>query len=356
MGTITPRTRKDKSTGYTAQIRLSNGGRVVYTESKTFDRRPAAEAWMKRREAELALPGALDQAAVDDPLLSKVIEKYTDDSIRELGRTKTQVLRTIKTMPIAAMRCSEIKSPHIVQFAQSLTSAPQTRGNYVSHLAAVFAIARPAWGYPLNSKEMDDARMVLQRLGIVSRSRDRSRRPTLEELDHLMEHFGRIRHKRSDSIPMQAIVAFAIFSTRRLEEIGRITWADLDVEGSRILVKDMKHPGEKIGSDVWCDLTPEALRIIQAQPKTANTIFTCGPSSVGASFTRAVAFLTIQDLHFHDMRHEGISRLFETGLSLPRVAAVSAHRTWASLKRYTHLRQTGDKYASWKWLDVIAPK
>jgi hypothetical protein len=27
---------------------------------------------------------------------------------------------------------------------------------------------------------------------------------------------------------------------------------DLDAEGSRVLVRDMKNPGEKIGNDVWC--------------------------------------------------------------------------------------------------------
>ena len=70
---------------------------------------------------------------------------------------------------------------------------------------------------------------------------------------------------------------------------------------------------------------------------------------------RAVALLGIENLHFHDLRHEGVSRLFEMGLSLPRVAAVSGHRSWTTLKRYTHLRQVGDKWAGWEWLERIAP-
>jgi hypothetical protein len=58
---------------------------------------------------------------------------------------------------------------------------------------------------------------------------------------------------------MQKVITFAIFSTRRLEEITRLRRADLDYEGSRILVRDLKNPGEKIGNDIWCDLPPEAL-------------------------------------------------------------------------------------------------
>ncbi len=65
---------------------------------------------------------------------------------------------------------------------------------------------------------------------------------------------------------MHVIIAFAIFSTRRLEEleeITRVTWTDLDLDGKRILVRDMKNPGERIGNDVWCNLPDPAVRIIK---------------------------------------------------------------------------------------------
>jgi hypothetical protein len=41
------------------------------------------------------------------------------------------------------------------------------------------------------------------------------------------------------------------------------------------------------------------------------------------------------------------------GATIPQAASVSGHRSWSSLKRYAHLRQTGDKYAGWPWLDMI---
>ena len=72
-----------------------------------------------------------------------------------------------------------------------------------------------------------------------------------------MEHFGRIRDHRPSSMPMQKIVAFALFSTRRQEEITLLRWEDMD--GDRILVRDMKHPGDKKGNNVYCELPPEAL-------------------------------------------------------------------------------------------------
>jgi integrase len=100
---------------------------------------------------------------------------------------------------------------------------------------------------------------------------------------------------------------------------------------------------------------PEAVRIIKAQPRRDSRIFPYGTDAVGMAFTRACQFLAIEDLHMHDLRHEGTSRLFEMGWNIPHVAAVTGHRSWTSLKRYTHIRQRGDKFAGWKWLDVIDP-
>lgn len=353
MGTITARKRSDNTTGYTAQIRLKKAGRIIYTESLTFDRKQAAVAWLKKRETELAVPGALDKPKIDDPTLAEVIDAYNKDKRREHGKTKTQVLNSIKASDLGAMRCTEIGSPQIIEFAQSLKVQPQTVGNYLAHLASIFAVARPVWGYPLDKQAMDDARVVAHRMGIVSRSNKRDRRPTLEELGKLLEHFTAIKKKTPQSNPMPQIILFAIFSTRRQEEITRITWADLNEAKSEVIVRDMKNPGEKIGNDVRTTLPPEALKLIQKQAKTDPEIWPYNGESISAAFTRACKFLGIEDLHFHDLRHDGISRLFEMGWNIPQVATVSGHRTWTSLKRYTHMEQTGDKYAGWEWATML---
>jgi integrase len=347
MGTLIPRKRKDGSTGYTALITLKRDGKITHREAKTFDRRQAANAWMVTREIELRKPGGLERK--EDPLLADVIDKYIAESKNQIGRTKVQVLRTIKYYPIAELRCSEITSADIISFAQSLPVAPQTVQNYLSHLGAIFAIARPAWGYPLDQQAIKDAFVVAKRLGITTKGNERDRRPTLDELNRLMEHFENVRRHRPQSTPMQKIVAFAIFSTRRQEEITRIEWADFDKEASRVLVRDMKHPGDKKGNHVLCDLVPEALAMIESMPRTAPQIFPYSTEAISAAFTRACKVLGIEDLHFHDLRHEGVSRLFEMGKTIPQVASVSGHRSWSSLKRYSHLRQAGDKYDGWRW-------
>ncbi|MGQ3671222.1 site-specific integrase [Xanthobacter sp. TB0136] len=356
MGTIITRKRKDGSVSYQAQILIKRNGEIVHREAQTFERKQAAAAWLEKRERRLAEPGALERVHAHDPTLGEVIRHYIEDSKRPFGDTKRQVLAAIQKFSIASLRCSQINSVAIVEFAkEKLVSGvqPQTVGNYLSHLSAIFEIAEPAWGYPLRKAEFESARVVAKRMGIIGKSKHRERRPSLDELDKILTLFRLNRRWRRTARPMQHIIAFAIFSTRRQDEITRLLWSDLDEAGGRVLVRDMKHPDDKDGNHIWCDLPDPALEIIQLLPRKAQEIFPYKSATISAAFTRACKILGIDDLHFHDLRHEGISRLFEMGLTIPHVAAVSGHRTWSSLQRYTHLRKTGDKYAGWPWLEIL---
>lgn len=361
MGTITRRLNKSGQVKYTAQIRLRRKGVIVYQESQSFDRKQVARAWMTRREAELAQPGALDSASRKAVPLKKIIERYLEEyeRIRPLGKTKRATLSAISETWLGGVLDSELTSQKLVEYAQWRISKEgggvqtQTVGNDLSHLGAVMGVARPAWGYEVDPVAMSDARKVLRKLGMVSRSRERDRRPSKDELDKLLSCFFELQDRRPSAIHMPKVVAFAIFSTRRQEEITRIRWEDLDDRRQAVLVRDMKNPGQKIGNDVWCHLPDEAWKILQSMPRSCREIFPYCSDSISASFTRTCKFLEIKDLHFHDLRHDGVSRLFEMDWDIPRVASVSGHRDWNSMRRYTHLNGRGDPYKVWAWLDKI---
>lgn len=355
MGTITARKSVDGTPRYTAQIRIQRGGKIVHTEAKTFERKQAAQAWLKRRETELAVPGALERGP--DPLLSDVIGRYLDTNAKPLSRSKRACLEMIQRHDVGGLKVSELTRQEISAFAGELHkgAVPATVATYLSHLAAVLDVARVMWHHPVNMQAMEDARAALAKLGIVGKSVRRDRRPTIDELDRLMTYFDRARRRRGTA-DMVAVIAFAIFSTRRQNEICSLTWEDVDEEGSRTLIRDMKNPGGSTGNHVMCELTPEALAIIQARRRLGDESdrpFPWHPDTVGAAFTRAVAFLGIPDLRFHDLRHEGISRLFEMGWNIPNVSRVSGHQSWSSLQRYAHLRQRGDKFDGWVWFSRL---
>jgi integrase len=359
MGSITVRKRKDGSAAYTAQIRIMQKGVTVYQESQTFDRKTTAQAWIKKRETEMAEPGAIAKANRQGVTVKEMIDRYLEEyeKIRPLGKTKRATLKAIGETWLGKLEDKDITSQRLVEYANGRMQKdgiqPQTVGNDLAHLGAVLAVARPAWGYEIDPMAMPDARKVLRKMGAVTKSKERDRRPTLEELDTLLEYFSAMRDRRKQEIDMVRVTAFALFSTRRQEEITRIRWDAMDEARQMVLITDMKNPGQKYGNDVWCHVPDEAWRILQSMPKVADEVFPYNARSVSASFTRACCFLEIDDLHFHDLRHDGVSRLFEMGWDIPKVASVSGHRDWNSMRRYTHLKGNGDHYKNWPWLERI---
>ena len=111
---IIERERKDGSTAYLAQIDIKRNGRRLHREARIFDRKAAANAWIKKRTKKLeALGDDLSKAKTSKTTLGDAIERYTRDSLKEIGRTKAQVLRTILDYDVASMKCEDIKSQDI---------------------------------------------------------------------------------------------------------------------------------------------------------------------------------------------------------------------------------------------------
>lgn len=360
---IIPRRRSDGTVGYTVQIQRKRDKKIVLNISQTFDRLAAAQAWEKRKIDELAEPGGLDRAiaAANKPkgaTLGNAIDRALGGRKKGVGKTTVGNLKIVKTFPIAQMPCEDVESHHIRELAESLAESersPQTVGNILSSLGKVFTLGRPMWNLSLNEQAMRDALVGLRELGLIARSNKRKRRPTLDELDRLMNRFVD-RSRRANALPMHRITAFAIFSTRRLGEICRLLWDDFEEDhedGPRILVRDMKHPGEKEGNDVWCRLTPEAVAIIKAMPRVDARIFPYSSDTASTNFTRSCEVLGIEDLEFRDTRRDGVSRLFEMGTNIAVVMEFSGHSSLSSLQHYIKINKVGDKYRGWKWLAAV---
>lgn len=223
MATIRARKRTDGSISYTAQIRLFRDGVQVYQESQTFARKQATRAWVRKREAELDQPGAIERANRRGATVKEMIDRYLIEmeKVRPLGKIKLATLRAVSESYLGKLNDQDINSQQLVEYAvwrmgkEGGGVKPQTVGNGLAHLGAVLSIARPAWGYEVDTHAMTDARKVLKKLGYNMRSRERDRRPTLEELDKLLKHFQGIQARRPTSINMLKMTGFALFSTRR---------------------------------------------------------------------------------------------------------------------------------------------
>ena len=162
------------------------------------------------------------------------------------------------------------------------------------------------------------------------------------EIDQLLNYFD---DKSNMFIPMGRIIRFAIATAMRQEEICKIVWEDVDLTKRVVTIRDRKDPRNKEGNHQKVPLLNltgiDAWQLLLEQKVLTGGIGRCFPyhsKSVGTAFRRARKHLGIEDLRFHDLRHEATSRLFEAGLSIERVALVTGHKDWKMLRRYTHLK------------------
>ena len=335
MGTIQPRKKKDGNTSYTATVRIKQNGVIVHSETRTFSRKQAAQAWIRDRESELERDGLPKPGMT----LSDAIARYISEreQVELIRKTKLNVLHYLSRTALGGMTLDQITAPVIVGHARDRRAAGATASTVqqdIIWLRLVLRYAAALWDVQIDHAGIDKASVILRQERLTGSANKRTRRPTADELQRLYDYFdSRSGHAQ---IPMSDIVRFAIASTRRCDEITRLEWATLG--DKTVLVPAVKHPKLKTGNDKRARLTPEAMEIIKRQPRTDARIFPYHSKSIGAAFRRACKFLGIEDLHFHDLRREGVSRLFESGYSVQQVQLFSLHESWAALSIYTKLR------------------
>ncbi|WP_313455266.1 site-specific integrase [Stenotrophomonas sp.] len=259
----------------------------------------------------------------------------------EWGRSKKADLARLKMASLRDRRADSLTRQdfiHYVEGRRAEGAGPATAANDLIWLRMVFKTATAVLGLPTPLHALDEAATFLRGERITAKSRQRQRRLSEAEERSLIAYFTE-RDQRAD-IPMVEIVRFALASARRQEEITRLQWKDLNRERGTALLRDVKHPRLKTGNHKVFKVSPAAWELIERRRSSATSplVFPYNSKSVGAAFTRAVHVLGIPDLRFHDLRHEATSRLFEKGYSIQEVAQFTLHESWATLKRYTHLR------------------
>jgi len=86
-------------------------------------------------------------------------------------------------------------------------------------------------------------------------------------------------------------------------------------------------------------LSTAAFQVLAGLPRQlSGKVWRYGQEGVKYAFPAACRRAGIEDLRFHDLRHEATSRLFEKGFNPMEVSAITGHKTLQMLKRYTHLR------------------
>ena len=202
-------------------------------------------------------------------------------------------------------------------------------------LGHMFTIAIKEWGVGLPANPVTNIRRPAPGPG-------RNRRLTPQEETKLLEAVNAFSNPL-----MSWLVRIALETGMRFSEIATLRRMQVDLNRRivRLLQTKNTQPRTVPLNSTATELFRTALNN-PVRPIDTDLIFFGEPGRDGKRrpyrFDRMWQQIKrdagIVDLHFHDLRHEAVSRLVEAGLSDQEVSAISGHKSMQMLKRYTHLR------------------
>ena len=338
---------KLKNGQYRAQVRIKGHKEVT----KQFKTKKEAEKWGHNKEDELitSRPTKNSDLATTKLSISNLIHRLIEEAKAKgqpFRRSKLGALK-ILNIGIGSISLRDLNEDAIEEYAKKRASGDIT-GNKVkgatisqelTFLNLVINVAKDVWKIPYNKDPVKAARFKLIYLGLICKADERDRRPTAKEIDEIKQYFS---EKNRQKVPMPDIIDFGVATGMRAGEITALRWSDLNEDEKSIIIRDRKHPTKKIGNNQTVPLLNlnglDAFELIKKQPKNDERIFPYSDGTISSLFPRACRAKKIEDLRFHDMRHEFCSRMGESGkFTIFDIALCSGHRDMNMLKRYVNL-------------------
>jgi integrase len=144
---------------------------------------------------------------------------------------------------------------------------------------------------------------------------------------------------------LQRVIVLALETAMRRGEILKIKRSDINFSTQTLYIGDTKTATPRT-----IPLSEKAVKTLREQMRALDDeldgvipiqeplLFQIHLSEWQRQMERLWRDTGIKNLKFHDLRHEAISRLFESGFNVMEVATISGHKCLQHLKRYTHIK------------------
>ena len=308
---------RKRNNKWQVQVRRKGAGSIA----KSFMTKSEATRWAYKQELNMER-GLYGHIGPSDITLRDLLERYKSE-VTPTKRGAAQEIRRINRLmrdPFTAKRVSELLPSALARFRDERLKCGARAAQYdLVIIGHCLKVAKLEWGLLLSENPVKSIRPI-------SPNRPRERRLSEQEYASLKEASTSLRNPY-----IWPMVDFALATSMRRSEILRLTWGNVNMTNSTCFL-----PITKNGCSRTLVLSQEAKSILEALPKGGQRAFETSENAFRLSWARLKKRAGLDDLHFHDLRHEAISRLFEHGLTMPEVMAISGHKTPAMLFRYAH--------------------
>ena len=314
-------TFRKRSGSWQALVKKKGFGQI----GRTFDTKAEAEAWAKITEAEMVRGVYFSRKEAEGTTLSEALDRYEREisSLKKGHLQEKKRIRSWKAHPLANRFLATIQGKDIATWRDARIKSGSSANTVRLDLAIIshlFEIARKEWG-------MEGLHNPVKSIRLPSPPAGRDRRLHPGELEKLLECL---------SEEMQQVVRFALETAMRRGELTGMTWEMVDLKKRTVTLPDTKNGQKRI-----VPLSSVAVTILKERLNTRRIdgkVWGIGLDAISQDFAKACQKAGISGLHFHDLRHEATSRLFELGLDATKVKNITGHKTYSMLTRYTHLK------------------
>jgi len=336
-------------------------------QSRTFMYREDAEKWARALERELETSGFIDRREAEKNSLREMLERYRKEVTPSKKSAEIESILIgviLKDAVLPDLKMSAITSAAVAAWRDRRLK--QVTGGSVNREIDVLSAA-------LNHARREWEMHVENPIPYVKRppkSRARERRFSVEEEKYLFEALsGGVRQangtfsKGARNPWLAPLVKLALETAMRRGELLALQWEHVD------LTRRTAHlPDTKNGDSRTVPLSLKAIEIFKVlkhaksegedvgnEPET-GAVFPTSAMALRKGFTRSLERARekyiedcvlarrkpvagfLEDVHFHDTRHEAASRLAEKLSNVLELSAVTGHKDLRMLKRYYHPR------------------
>jgi len=315
------------------QVRVRRKG--YPTISKSFHRHADAKEWARMMETKADRQElSPDSKTLKSIALADLVRRYRDTVLpgKKCCEVETIILNAFLRHPICKKTLNDLTVSDFARYRDDRLSGkhgikaitPKTIKRTLSPVHRMFEVAMSEWDIPLRRNPLADFKMKVT-------DNKRQRRLLEGELDKLL---SAAKANRNPYVVL--VVRFALETAMRRGEILALQWRDIDSERRLATVRESKNGHARI-----IPLSSVAIDALKASASLSDgddddMVFPVSANALKLSWARLVKRAGLPDFHFHDLRHEAISRLFEHGLTVPEVASISGHVDPRMLFRYAH--------------------
>ena len=281
--------------------------------SRTFSSLTTAKRWASTTEADMERN--LHVVIPDNTTVGELLGRYEEEisPLHKSHQVEKYRLQTLREH-LGDKRVSALLPSVVCKYRDQRLKAisPASLKRELTILSSVLNIAVKEWGINLQNNPVS-----MVSLPKIVRGRDR--RLESGEEEQLLSSSGELKR----------LIILALETGMRRGEILNIKKSHIDFTRQTLLI-----PLTKTDTPRTIPLSSKAIAVLREQLRGSEkvisigvtTLFTYKPRSLSGAFLRLSRRHKIDNLHFHDLRHEATSRFFEKGLNPVEVATITGHK------------------------------